>query len=87
MLKVSIDSATLDNLERASSYVELDKSEFIRLSIREKAAAVIAEHEKPRFTKQDWYMFFNMLDNPPETTDRIKKAAGKYTEITEENGT
>jgi uncharacterized protein (DUF1778 family) len=85
-LKVRMDSITLDLLERASTYVDLNKSKFIRQSIREKAAAIIAEHEKTRFTEEDWRMFFDMLDNPPEPTDRMKKAARKYREITGANG-
>ncbi len=85
-LKVRMDSVTLDLLERASTYVHLNKSKFIRQSIREKAVAIIAEHEKTRFTEEDWRMFFDMLDNPPEPTDRMKKAARKYREITGTNG-
>jgi uncharacterized protein (DUF1778 family) len=85
-LKVRMDSVTLDLLERASTYVHLNKSKFIRQSIREKAAAIIAEHEKTRFTEEDWRMFFDMLDNPPEPTDRMKKAARKYRGITGANG-
>jgi uncharacterized protein (DUF1778 family) len=86
MLKVRMDSITLDLLERASTYVDLNKSKFIRQCIREKAVAIIAEHEKNRFTEEDWRMFFDMLDNPPEPTDRMKKAARKYREITGANG-
>lgn len=86
MLKVRMDSITLDLLERASTYVDLNKSKFIRQCIREKAVAIIAEHEKTRFTEEDWRMFFDMLDNPPEPTDRMKKAARKYREITGANG-
>jgi len=85
-LKVRVDSITLDLLERASAYVDLNKSKFIRQSIREKAVAIIAEHEKTRFTEEDWHMFYDMLDNPPEPTDRMKKAALKYQEITGANG-
>jgi uncharacterized protein (DUF1778 family) len=63
-------------------YVKLDKSKFVRHSIREKAEAIIAEHEKTLFTREDWYMFFDMIDNSPEPTERMKKAAEKYKDIT-----
>ena len=86
MLKVRMDSVTLDLLERASTYVDLNKSKFIRQCIREKAAVIIEEHEKTRFTEEDWRMFFDLLDNPPEPTERMKKAASKYREITGANG-
>lgn len=81
-LKFRMDAVTADLMERARSYVKLDKSKFVRHSIREKAEAIIAEHEKTLFTQEDWYMFFDMLDNPSEPTERMKKAAEKYREIT-----
>ena len=80
-LKFRMDAMTADLMERARSYVKLDKSKFVRHSIREKAEAIIAEHEKTLFTQEDWYMFFDLLDNPPEPTERMKKAAEKYKEI------
>ncbi len=80
-IKIRIDSTTADLMERARQYVKLDKSKFIRQSVREKAAAIIAEHEKTRFTTDDWIMFFDMLDNPHTPTDRMKKAAEKYKNI------
>ncbi|MFZ2407784.1 MAG: DUF1778 domain-containing protein [Methylobacter sp.] len=81
ILKVRIDATTLQLLEQARSYVDLDKSKFIRQSIREKAEAVISEHEKTQFSTEDWHMFFEMLDNPPEPTERMKKAALNYKKI------
>lgn len=82
MLKFRMDAETAELMERARSYVKLDKSKFVRCSIREKAEAIIAEHEKTLFTKEDWHAFFDILDNPPEPTQRMKKAAEKYKEIT-----
>lgn len=81
VLKIRIDANTLQQLEKARNYVDLDKSKFIRQSIREKAAAIIAEHEKTKFNKEDWQMFFALLDNPPEPTERMKKAALTYQNI------
>jgi uncharacterized protein (DUF1778 family) len=68
-------------LERARAYADLDKSKFIRLCIREKAEAIIAEHEKTQFNADDWQMFFAMLDNPPTPTQRMNKAAETYRNI------
>ncbi len=81
VLKIRMDTVTLELLERARSYVDLDKSKFIRQSIREKAESVISAHEKTRFSTEDWQMFFAMLDNPPEPTERMKKAALTYQRI------
>ena len=81
ILKIRIDAPTLKLLERARTYVEVNKSQFIRQSIREKAEAVIAEHENTVFSEEDWYMFFDLIDNPPTATAAMKKAAQKYREI------
>lgn len=81
VLKVRMDTVTLQLLEQARSYVELDRSKFIRQSIREKAEAIILKHEKTCFNPDDWQMFFTMLDNPTEPTERMKKAASFYQKI------
>ena len=77
-----MDRATSDLLERARHYVKLDRSKFIRQSVREKAETVIAKYEKTHFTAEDWTAFFDMLDHPATPTDRMKRAVGKYRIIT-----
>ena len=81
ILKIRMDVTTQQLLDRARNYVELDKSKFIRQSIREKAETVIAEYEKTRFNAEDWQLFFELLENPPEPTERMKKAALTYKKI------
>lgn len=81
-LKVRMDAATMSMLETARGYLKLDKSKFIRQSVREKAAAVIAEHQKTRFSAEDWTAFFDALDAPVKATDRMTRAARKFREIT-----
>jgi len=85
VIKIRIDHVTQQLLEQARAYLNLDKSKFIRQSIQEKAQTVIAEHETTRFCTADWEMFFEMMDNPPEPTERMKKAAKLYKQIIEEN--
>ncbi len=36
------------------------------------------EIEPTLFSSDDWQMFFAMQDNPPEPTERMKKAALTY---------
>ena len=81
-LKFRLDAVTADLMERARTYTKMNKSKFVRQSIREKAETIIAEHEKTRFTAEDWHMFFDMLDNLPQPTERMQKAAKKYQELT-----
>jgi uncharacterized protein (DUF1778 family) len=85
VVKVRIDIETQQLLEQARGYINLDKSKFIRQSIQEKAKAVIAEHETTRFNAADWEMFFDMLDNPPEPTESMKKAAIAYKKMIAEH--
>lgn len=80
-LKIRMDAITIDLMEKARIYLKLDKSKFIRQSIRQMAQTVIAEQEQTRFSEEDWHTFFEMIENPPEPTDRMKKAAHKYREI------
>ena len=79
--KFRMDDITLNLLERARSYIDLDKSKFIRQSIREKAEAIIAEYDQTRLSEDDWKMFFDKLDNPAPQTSRMKKAQEKYNDI------
>lgn len=81
ILKVRIDAPTLELIERASRYVSLDKSKFIRRSVREKAREILAQHEKTLFSTDDWRGFFKMLESPNEPTARMKKASRKYKKI------
>ncbi len=84
-LNVRMDAYTLELLERARDYVALNKSKFIRLSIREKATEIIAQHEKTLFSTDDWRAFFDMLENPKKPTARMKKAAKQYSKILASN--
>jgi uncharacterized protein (DUF1778 family) len=81
-LKVRMDAVTLSMMDTARGYLKLDKSKFIRQSVREKAAAVIAEHQKTRFSAEDWTSFFEVLDAPAKPTARMTRAARKFREIT-----
>jgi uncharacterized protein (DUF1778 family) len=80
-LKVRMDGETLAMLDAARAYLKLDKSKFIRESVREKAAAVIAEHERTRFTAEDWQSFFAALERPALSTARMRKAVEKFRDI------
>jgi hypothetical protein len=54
MVKFRIDPATASLMERAYHYVEMNKSQFVRLSVREKAKAILAYHEETCFSVEDW---------------------------------
>ncbi|TPW25832.1 type II toxin-antitoxin system TacA family antitoxin [Pararhizobium mangrovi] len=81
MLKVRMDSVTISMMDTARAYLKLDKSKFIRESVREKAKSVIAEHQTTRFSVEDWSAFFAAIDAPAEPTSRMKKAVHKFHDI------
>ncbi|MGV6817373.1 MAG: type II toxin-antitoxin system TacA family antitoxin [Thiotrichales bacterium] len=80
-LKFRMDEMTLDLLDRARGYVDMNKSSFIRWSIKETAESVIAEHDKTRFSHNDWLVFFDRVNQPTEPTERMKRAQEKYKQI------
>lgn len=86
IFKLRMDDVTTGLMERARAFVNLDKSKFVRECIRERSEAIIAEHEKTRFTQEDWIRFFELVDHPPEPTARMRKAAQKYKDITAPDG-
>jgi len=44
----------------------------------------IAEYEKTRFFDEYWKVFFEMAENPPEPTERMKRASTTYKKILSE---
>jgi uncharacterized protein (DUF1778 family) len=52
---------------------------------REEAEAIIRAHDKTRFKTEDWENFFAIRDNPPEPSERMKKAAQTYKRIITDN--
>ena len=50
--KIRMDSVTLDMMERAREFLHLDKSKFIRQSIRRMAEEVIRECDQTRFSAE-----------------------------------
>jgi uncharacterized protein (DUF1778 family) len=80
-IKVRFDAPTVHLMEHAGSLLGLDKSKFIRQSVRANAEQVIAEHEQTIFGKTDWETFFDLLDNPRQPSERMIKATKKYRAI------
>jgi uncharacterized protein (DUF1778 family) len=84
-VNIQIDPETLRLLDCAKTYLAIDRNDFIRLSIREKAESIISAQEQTRFTTDDWGNFFALLDNPSEPTARMKKAKIVYKNICDLN--
>jgi len=84
-VKIRFDAPTLSLLEKAGSLTGMDRSKFVRFSVRSIATEIIAQHEKTVFGEGDWRTFFNMLSQSnQEPSPRVKKAADRYQHITHE---
>lgn len=81
VVRVRIDAGTLALMDRARAHVHLDKSKFIRESVREKATTVLSEQQRTLFSEADWLAFFDRLSAPAEPTARMVKAAQKLKDL------
>lgn len=56
-------------------------SEFMRRTVREKAEAIVGEHERILSSRQDQEIFFNALMNPPAPNKALKGAIASFKEM------
>jgi len=42
---------------------------------------IATNSKKTHFNKSDWQLFFAMQNNPPQPSERLKKAAAMYQKI------
>ena len=53
-------------------------TDFVLSTAQAKASEIISEHERIIASKKDSEIFFNAILNPPEPTDRLKRASEDY---------
>lgn len=51
------------------------------LKLRMESATLQLLEQARHFNAEDWQVFFSLLENPPEPSERMKKASSKYKEI------
>ncbi|MCF8234576.1 MAG: DUF1778 domain-containing protein [Bacteroidales bacterium] len=56
-------------------------SEFVFVTVREKAEKIIEDNNNIIKTKEDQELFFDCLMNPPEPNENLIQARSRYNEI------
>ena len=73
-IHIRIDTNAKAKLEKAAQFVHKTLSDFVLSHALDSADSVIAEHEKLQLSQNDWEVFLNALDNPPQPNKDLKKA-------------
>lgn len=56
-------------------------TEFVIISVQERAKEIVEEHNKILSSKVDQEIFFNEMVNPSNPNEALKNAATRYTSI------
>ncbi len=73
-----LDEETKQLIERAA-YLERRKlTDFCLAALADAARRTIAEHETLSFSERDRQAFFEALVNPPEPSDRLRRAVAQH---------
>jgi uncharacterized protein (DUF1778 family) len=65
-------------IERAAAYQGRSVSDFVVATVQQAAKAVVQEHELLRLNESQSRAFVEMLLNPPEPSDALRRAAQRY---------
>lgn len=77
-LHIRLDNFSKETLERAAAYQHKSLSEFVISQSMLAAETIIQEHENIRLHAEDWSVFMDALDNPPEANPRLQNAFADY---------
>lgn len=70
-------------LERAAAYSDKTLTDFVIDVALQRAEAVVREHEVVSLTAKEWERFQELLLDPPEPNENLKKAFAWYARVTE----
>jgi uncharacterized protein (DUF1778 family) len=73
-----IDEATKDLIEHAAYLSRRKVSDFCVTALADTARRTIAEHEMLALSDRDRTAFFDALINPPEPSDRLRRALADH---------
>ena len=77
-LDLRINSEIKSLFSRAAEYSGMTMSAFIIDAARERAQDLIRQNEVITLSNADRDVFLDMLANPPEPNEKLKRAAEKY---------
>lgn len=73
-----VDEETKDLIERAAHLSRRKVSDFCVTALADTARRTIAEHETLLLSDRDREAFFDALINPPEPSERLKRALADH---------
>jgi len=79
-IQIRVDSRSKKIIQKAANYSNEALSHFVVSHTLDAAEKVIEEHEKINFSKTDWNIFFDALDNPPKPNKKLKSAFKRYSQ-------
>jgi uncharacterized protein (DUF1778 family) len=77
-MHLRLDAATKRKLERAASYEEKSVTDFVLVNAVAAADRIIEGREKVTLSDADWQAFHDALVDPPQPSERLKKAVRRY---------
>lgn len=69
--------------QRAADLAGLTLTDFVSISVREKAIQVLEQHQKLQLSIEDSIAFVDTLLNPPEPNQALKAAAKRHQKLTQ----
>ena len=75
-IQISADQKSL--IEEAAALSGQPITSFTVSAAIEAARRVVEGHRPIRLSPRDWDRFLNLLDNPPEPNDHLKRATARY---------
>jgi uncharacterized protein (DUF1778 family) len=76
VIQISADQKSL--IEEAAALSGQPIASFTVSAAIEAARRVVEGHRSIRLSTRDWDRFLNLLDNPPEPNDHLKRAVARY---------
>lgn len=77
-MHIRLDALSKQKLERAAAYTHKSLSEFVLGQALTAADQVIHEHETLTLKQADWEVFLDALENPPQSSARLKQAFAEH---------
>lgn len=80
-IHLRVNARLKSTIERAAAYSDKTLTDFITEAAREKAEAVVREQETITLSAEDWEAFQEMILNPPEPNEALKRALAEGAKI------
>lgn len=80
-LAMRVDEASKALLEEAAALEGLSVTAFVLRHATLAARDVVDQYSRLQLSHRDWDHFLDLLDNPPEPADSLRRAAKRHREL------